>query len=92
MYVCVCLWLIESKKHTAKNIQKQREWLTSFLADCLEKGIETGEFNKVPITETVNLLIAMINGLIRQRGLKLEHMAVLKEEAVEFCKRNLDKN
>jgi len=39
-----------------------------------------------------SLLIAMINGLLRQRGLKLEHMAGLKEEAAEFCKKSLVKN
>ena len=76
----------------AKNIQKQRAWLTLFLTECLEKGIQSGEFNKVPATETVSLLIAMINGLIRQRGLKLEHMAGLKQEAIEFCRRSLVKN
>lgn len=58
----------------------------------MEKGIESGEFNKVPVAETVSLLIAMINWLLPQRGLKLEHMAGLKEGAVEFCKRSLVKN
>lgn len=38
------------------------------------------------------LLIAMINGLLRQRGLKLEHIAGLKQEVVEFCRRSLVKN
>ena len=91
--VSTCPARLKDPEHTcAKNVQKQREWLTSFLADCLEKGIETGEFNKVPVTETVGLLIAMINGLIRQRGLKLEHMAGLKQEAIEFCRRSLVKN
>ena len=91
--VSTCPARLKDPEHTcAKNVQKQREWLTSFLADCLEKGIETGEFNKVPVTETVSLLIAMINGLIRQRGLKLEHMAGLKQEAIEFCRRSLVKN
>ncbi|MEA1948099.1 MAG: hypothetical protein U9N83_12460 [Thermodesulfobacteriota bacterium] len=56
------------------------------------KGIKSGEFNKVPVAATVSLLIAMINGLLRQRCLKLEHMAGLKEEAVKFCKRSLVKN
>ena len=91
--VSTCPARLKDPGHTcAKNVQKQREWMTSFLVDCLEKGIETGEFNKVPVTETVSLLIAMINGLIRQRGLKLEHMAGLKQEAVEFCRRSLVKN
>jgi len=38
------------------------------------------------------LLIAMINGLIRQRGLHLENLIGIKETAVEFCRRSLVKN
>jgi len=76
----------------AENIKKQKAWLTSFLTDCLDKGISIGEFNKVPVTETVSLIIAIINGLLRQRGLKLEHLSGLNKESVEFCKRSLVKN
>jgi len=76
----------------AKNIQKQRLWLISFLTDCLDTGIESNEFIKVPIEETVGLLIAMINGLVRQRGLHLENLIGIKETAVEFCRRSLVKN
>ncbi len=54
-------------------------------------GEVTGEVGRLG-AETVNLIIAMINGPIRQRGLKLEHMAGLKEESVKFCKRSLAKN
>lgn len=75
----------------AKSIKKQRIWLTSFLTDCLEKGIKSGGFNKVPVETTVSLITALINGLLRQRGLKLERMTQLKEEAIEFCRRSLVK-
>jgi len=76
----------------AKNVQLQRERLADYLTECLDKGIEAGEFNKVPVEATVSLIMALINGLLRQRGLKLEHMAGLREEAVEFCRRSLVKN
>ena len=46
-----------------KNIQRQRDRLKVYLTDCLKKGIESGECNKVPITEMVALLIALIWGL-----------------------------
>jgi AcrR family transcriptional regulator len=91
--VSTCPARLKDPEHTcAKNIQKQRTWLTSFLTECLEKGIESGEFNTVPVETTVSLITALINGLLRQRGLKLEHIAGLKEEAVEFCRRSLVKN
>jgi len=54
------------------NVRRQREKLKAYLTDCLKKGIKSGEFNRVPVPETVHLLIAMINGLTRQRGLRLE--------------------
>jgi len=76
----------------AKNIEIQRNLLTSYLTDCLERGIQTGEFNEVPANTTANLLMTMINGLMRQRGLRFEHMTGLMEEAVEFCRRSLIKN
>jgi len=51
----------------------------------------TGEFHTVPKDATVNLIVAMLNGLIRQRGLKFKEVKGLKETAVEFCRRSLVK-
>jgi len=88
-----CPAKLKDPKHICtKNIKKQRKWLTSYLTECLEEGIQTNEFYTVSVPPTVSLIIAMINGLLRQRGLKLEHMAGLKEETVEFCRRSLVKN
>jgi AcrR family transcriptional regulator len=75
-----------------KNVQRQRERLKAYLNDCLEKGIKSGEFNRVPVPETVNLLIAMINGIIRQRGLHLEEKNGMRDVTVDFCRRSLVKN
>jgi hypothetical protein len=44
------------------------------------------------VDATVNLIGAMLNGLIRQRGLKLKEVKGLKETTVEFCRRSLVKN
>ena len=65
--------------------------LKAYLTDCLKKGIKRGEFNQVPVPETVNLLIAMINGLTRQRGLHLEEKNGMRDVTVDFCKRSLVK-
>ena len=73
------------------NIEKQRAYLNRMLTDCLETGIASGEFHPVPVVETVNLIIAMINGLLRQRGLKLEEVKGMKAAAVAFCRRSLVK-
>ena len=71
--VSACPAKLKDPEHICtKNVQRQREWLKRYLTDCLEMGIKSGEFNEIPVSETVNLLIALINGLIRQRGLHLE--------------------
>jgi len=75
-----------------RSVQEMRRRLKAYLAGCLEKGIRQGEFHSVPVDATVNLLSALLNGLIRQRGLKLKEVKGVKETAVEFCRRSLVKN
>ena len=75
-----------------KSVQEMRRRLEAYLAGCLEKGIRQGEFHSVPVDATVNLLSALLNGLIRRRGLKLKEVKKVKETAVEFCRRSLVKN
>ena len=75
-----------------KNIQEMRRRLKDYLAGCLEKGIQQGEFYTVPVDATVNLISALLDGLIRQPSLKLKEVKGVKETAVEFCRRSLMKN
>ena len=70
------------------NVRRQRKRLKVYLMDCLKKEIKSGEFNRVPVPETVNLLIAMINGLTRQRGLHLEEIKGMRDVTVDFCRRS----
>jgi hypothetical protein len=58
----------------------------------LKKGIKSGEFIQVPITSNVGLMIAMFNGLLRQRSLQLEAVKGLKKASIDFCRRSLVKN
>jgi len=73
--------LRDSAHICAQYIEEQRQRLTQYISLCLQKGVETGEFNPVPVASTTGLLIAMVNGLLRRRG--------LKEATVEFCRRSL---
>ena len=75
-----------------KSIQEIRRRLNNYLTGCLEAGMATGEFHTVPKDATVNLIVAMLNGLIRQRGLKFKEVKGLRETTVEFCRRSLVKN
>ena len=73
------------------NVWRQRDRLKAYLTDCLKKGIKSKEFNRVPVPETVDLLIAMINGLTRQRGLQLKEKEGMRDVTVDFCRRSLVK-
>jgi AcrR family transcriptional regulator len=75
-----------------KSVQEMRRRLKAYLSGCLEKGILQGEFHSVPLDATVDLLSALLNGLIRQRSLKLKEVKGVKKTAVEFCRRSLVKN
>ena len=74
-----------------KSIQEIRRRLKNYLTGCLEAGMGSGEFHTVPKDATVNLIGAMLNGLIRERGLKFKEVEGIKETTVEFCRRSLVK-
>ena len=87
--VSTCPAKLSDPEHICtKNVQHQRDRLKAYLTDCLKKGIKSGEFNQVPVYETVNLLIAIINGLLRQRGLRLEEKNGMRDVTVGFCRRS----
>ena len=90
LVIITCPGRLNDPKHVCtRNIKKQRKALTSYLSGCLKKGKESGEFIKVPISRTVSLIIAMINGLLRQRTLKLDKLQGMEKTTVEFCRRSL---
>ena len=74
-----------------KGIQEVRRRLKNYLTECLAAGMTSGEFHTVPLDATVNLIVAMLNGLMRQRGFKLQEAKGLKETTVGFCRRSLVK-
>jgi AcrR family transcriptional regulator len=73
----------------SENVKRWRGRIKSYLTDCLTGGINSGEFIDVPVQETGNMLIALINGLIRQQIHKMDNLDGVKNAAVEFCRRSL---
>ena len=66
------------------------DWHKDYLTQCLERGMASGEFVSVPVRETVYVLIAMINGMIRQHSLlDSNRYANPQDVAIEFCRRSL---
>jgi len=74
-----------------KIVEQQRFWLTDYLTICVEKGVRNGEFRNVSVLPAVNIIIALLNGLMRQRSLGVEKVDGLREETIAFCRRSLVK-
>ena len=81
--------LRDSAHICAQQIEEQRKRLTSYIFECLKTGIDRKEFISVSLDATTGLIIAMVNGLLRRRSLKLNGIQGLKETTIEFCKRSL---
>lgn len=75
--------------YCAETIRKHREKVFGYLEDCLKDGIESGVFVNVPVEETAMLILALINGLVRQRALGMEQLETMRGTAIEFCRRSL---
>jgi len=50
---------------------------------------EAGEFYPVDVAATVDLLIVLLVGLLRQKGLNLIKIKGIKQTAVDFCRHSL---
>jgi len=72
-----------------KNIKKARQIVVNYISDCLNAGIESGEFRKVPVLPTANMLVALLNGLLRQSVYKLVEAKGVKDATMAFCKGSL---
>ena len=71
----------------AGNVREYRRRLMTYLNRSLSEGIETGEFTPVPLEETATLILSVINGIVRYRGINKN----MRATAVDFCRRSLMK-
>lgn len=53
------------------------------------RGTETGEFRDLPIHGTASMLVALINGLLRQRVFHLADTDGVQEATMDFCRESL---
>jgi AcrR family transcriptional regulator len=88
LIISACPAKLNDPEHLCRKIvEKQQKWVAAYLRRCIKEGIESGEFVSMPITPSVDALIAMINGAMRRRVLKLEQSKTVREAAIAFCKR-----
>lgn len=69
--------------------RKARNRLKANVKHILEKGVAAGEFHPVAVDATANLLIAMLNGLMRQKVAGMDRLEGVEAATIEFCRRSL---
>jgi AcrR family transcriptional regulator len=67
-------------------IKDQGKKYSSYLTTCLKKGMASGEFKSVSLKATPGILLALINGVMRRKSLKLERSKDLEASTIEFCR------
>jgi len=72
-----------------RHIETMNRRLKNYLIGCLKAGIVRGEFYPVDVAATVDLMIVLLVGLLRQKGLNLIQIKGIKQTAVDFCRRSL---
>jgi AcrR family transcriptional regulator len=72
-----------------KSVKRQSEWFKSYFTNCLKKGIKSGEFVKVPVDETVNVLVLLIKDILRQQSFSPKIDKKAMNAIIAFCRRSL---
>ena len=67
--------------------RKARKRLKVSIKKILEEGTASGEFNPVDIDATANMLIAMLNGLMRQQVAGMDSLKGVEGATIEFCRK-----
>ncbi len=76
----------------AENAQSLFERGIDYLGTCLKNGIQSGEFNDVPVEQTASAILAMLHGLVRFHAFDYGNdITDMKDTVIEFCRRSLVK-
>jgi hypothetical protein len=85
-----CPARLEDPESTCTKIYREaRSRLKGTLIKILEEGVTSGEFIKVDIDAIANMLIAMLNGLMRQQVAEMDVLVGVEEATVAFCQQSL---
>ena len=85
-----CPARLESPESTCTKVYCEvRTKLKTILIEILERGLASGEFIKVDIDATANMLIALLNGLMRQQVAGLDVLEGVEGATIAFCRQAL---
>jgi AcrR family transcriptional regulator len=69
-----------------------RSKLKRTVVGIIEKGVAREAFRPVNVDTTANLMIALLNGLVRQQIAAFDRLDGVEEAAIEFCQTGLAKS
>lgn len=81
--------LVDPENAFQKYSIRKKRWLTSYFSNCLKKGIQTGEFKKVPVNETCLVLLMIIDEILYRRHLSPKTAKRKAGAIIDFCRRSL---
>ena len=85
-----CPARLDDPEGTCTRIYRQaRSTLKTVLTDILIRGTASKEFIQVDIEATANMLIAMLNGIMRQQLADFDNLEGVESATLAFCKRAL---
>ena len=70
-----------------KITKQHKRWLKSYIGGCLEKGIDSGEFNPVQVKETTSIMIMMLNEILQKKDYK--DSQAMRDSVIDFWRRIL---
>ena len=72
-----------------KIYRETRYQLKDLISNALKKGVNSGEFYELDIDGTSNMLIAMLNGIMRQQMAAMDDFEGVEVATIEFCRNAL---
>ncbi len=85
-----CPIRLEDPNDTCTKIYREARFkLKNLFSKALEKGINSGEFYEFDIDATSNMLIAMLNGIMRQQMAAMDSLEGVEATTIEFCRKAL---
>ena len=70
-----------------KHNKNHRKWLKSYLTRCLKKGVADGDFQKIPVKETANLLMMVISAILQKKD--YQNTQAMRQATLDFWRKNL---
>ncbi|MDB4303866.1 TetR/AcrR family transcriptional regulator [Desulfosarcina sp.] len=85
-----CPVRLENPESTCTKVYREaRSKLKTILKKILEKGMASDEFVQVDMDAISNMLIAMLNGLMRQQIVGMDDLDGIEKATIEFCRNAL---